>query len=116
MFFRNRKTSQESRKDWAGEAADHIERAIDVVRDKAVVPLMTIARALVYGTLAGILGLIALILVSILFVRILDIYLHNISWMPDGVWITYAVSGSIFVLTGLILWSKRTAKSAESGN
>lgn len=110
MFFRDRKAKTSARRDWAGEAADSIERVIDNVRDKAVVPLMTVARAIVYGTLAAILGVGAMVLTAVLLVRLLDIYLHNISWMPDGVWVSHAVAGSVFVLAGLILWSRRNAK------
>lgn len=100
-------------RDWVTEATDHIERLVDGVRDKAVVPLTTIARAIVYGLFASILGVVGLVLVAVLVVRLLDVYLDNIPGAPENVWLAHLVAGSIFVIAGLLLWQQRSPKSAE---
>lgn len=108
MFSLGKKPS--SGNDWVSEASEFIETCVDVVRDKAVVPLTTIARAIVYGLLAGVLGVVALIILSVAGVRLLDIYLDNIPGVPENVWFAYAIAGAIFVIAGLLLWSKRKPK------
>ena len=113
MFFRSRKLKQ-AENDWATQAADHIERVIDTIRDKAVVPLTTIARGIVYGTLAIILAVSATVLSAILLIRILDIYLHNFDWMPNGVWIVDLIVGGIFVAGGLLAWSFRKPRTKNA--
>ena len=102
-------------KDWGVTAADKIEGVIDSVRDKAVVPLTTAARAIVYGLLAAIVGLVALVLVIAGLIRLLNVYLSNIPGVSDGIWVTYLVLGTVFVLAGLFVWSKRTAKATNHG-
>lgn len=115
MVFSTKKTDGAAKKrDWATEAADTIERTIDSVRDKAIVPLMTVARAIVFGTLVAILGVVAAVVFAVLLVRFLNIYLHNIGWMPDGIWVAYLLSGAIFVVGGAFAWSKRTASADEN--
>lgn len=96
--------------DWVDEASEFIESVVDTIRDKAVVPLMTIARAIVYGLLAGFIGVAALIILAIAVVRLLDVYLDNIPMVPENVWFAYLVSGALFVIVGLVLWSKRKPK------
>ena len=84
------------------QAADTIESVVGSIRDKTAVPLETIARALVYGLVAGVMGLTALIMVAIAMVRILEVYL------PVGdVWLPDLLIGGLFTLVGLFLWSKR---------
>jgi hypothetical protein len=105
MLFRTKKADGDSG-DWVDGVAEAIEGAIDQIRDKAVVPLTTVARGVVYGTLALFIGTAALILFAIAFVRVLVIYINNISWLPDGVWLPYMVAGAIFVILGLLSWTK----------
>jgi hypothetical protein len=92
--------------DWVTQATEAIEGAIDSIRDKAVVPLRTVARAIVYGLLAAIVGLAALVVFAIAFVRMLNIYLGNIPGAPDGVWLADLVAGAIFVILGVFFWTK----------
>ena len=110
MLFRGKKSSVENERDWVDDATDLIERVLDGVRDKAVVPLTTLARAIVYGILAGIVGVAALVVAAILLVRLLDIYLDNIPGAPEGVWLAHLVAGAIFVVFGALMWSKRAPK------
>lgn len=94
-------------KDWAAETADTIERLVGSVRAKTSGPLEKLARVLVYGLVALIVGLAAAVLAAVALVRALDLAL------PGDVWAAHAVSGGIFILAGLFLWRKRTVKTVK---
>ena len=85
--------------DWTVQVADTIESVVGSVRDKTAVPLETIARALVYGIILGTMGVTALVLVTIMSVRLLDYLLP--------VWAAYAIIGGLFTALGLFRWRKR---------
>ena len=87
--------------DWTVQAADAIEHAVESVRSKTTDPLVGVARWVVYGTLAAIMGLVASVVAVIGLVRVLDIVL------PGEVWVVDVVLGGIFTLVGLVLWSRR---------
>jgi hypothetical protein len=103
----NADTDQGRGADWPAQAAAAIERAVGTVRDKTTGPLITIARALVYGLLAAVLGVVALVLVAILLVRFIEVYLP---W--GGVWLPQAIVGIVFTLGGFICWRLRSPKEA----
>jgi protein-S-isoprenylcysteine O-methyltransferase Ste14 len=65
----------------------------------------------VYGLVAGLLGVTALVLLVVALFR-LHVYLP---FHPEGrrVWISYAGMGAIFVALGGFLWRKRTAQPRE---
>ena len=88
--------------DWPAQTADTIDRVVGSIRDKTAVPLDRVARFVVYGLLAAILGIAAVTLLAIAIVRILDVYIPI-----DSVWPAHLITGGIFTLTGLFLWSKR---------
>lgn len=94
--------------DWTTQAADTVERVVGGIRDKTTVPLTTVARALVFGLLAAVMGVAALVLVAIALVRILDTYL------PGNVWAAHLLVGGIFTAAGGFLLRKATA-SREKG-
>lgn len=89
------------------QVADTIESVVGSVRNKTAVPLETVARGLVYGIIVATLGVAALVLVTILAVRVLDYVLP--------VWAAYAILGGLFTLLGLLLWRKRRPSSAGNG-
>lgn len=89
--------------DWPAQAADTVERLVSLARDKAVGPAIMVARAIVFGLLAAIVGLAALVVFCILAVRLLDIIPGVRIWLAD------MILGIIFGLVGLMLWSKRRA-------
>jgi hypothetical protein len=91
--------------DWAKQTTDTIERVVGAVRAKTTGPLIKVARAVVYGTLAAIVGIAAIVLLAIVAVRVLDL-------LPGGVWVAHLITGSVFSLAGLLLWRKRTAAAA----
>lgn len=93
--------------DWAAQTADAIERLVGSVRAKTAEPLERIARGLVYGLVAGIVGVAAMVLAAVVLVRVLELLL------PGEVWSAHALTGGIFVLGGLLLWRKRTVKTVK---
>ena len=93
--------------DWAAQTADTIERVVGSVRGKTSEPVERVARIVVYGLVATVVGVVALILLLIGLVRMADAYL------PGEVWIPYLVVGGIFTLLGLFLWRKRSVKTVK---
>ena len=89
--------------DWPAQAADTIERVVGSIRSKTTEPIEGIARVVVYGLLAAVLGVAALVILTIGAVRFVDAYL------PGEVWSAHLLIGILFSLGGLLLWSKRTA-------
>jgi hypothetical protein len=101
--------STRSNDDWAATTADTVERVVGVVRDR-VDTVRVVARWVVFGVLAAILGLVTLVLVAIIAVRLGAAYLP---FDPQArrVWVTEAILGGIFTLVGLFVWRKRSAPS-----
>ncbi|MGH9164502.1 MAG: hypothetical protein ACRDZW_03175 [Acidimicrobiales bacterium] len=95
-------------RDWTAQAADTVERLVVGLRDKTAVPLATVARAVVYGLLAAVMGATALILAVAGLVRALDAYL------PGQVWSAYAVLGGISTVLGGLLLRKASTKRAPA--
>ncbi len=114
MFSRKKSTTSAADQDWVINTSNMIEGVIDRVRDGAVVKLTTLVRAIVYGALLAIVGVTALVLLTIVFVRMLDIYLDYIAFLPENVWLADFVAGAIFIVLGLFVWSKRSPKHAAA--
>jgi hypothetical protein len=87
--------------DWAKETADRIESVVVSIRSKTSDPLERVVRVVVYGLLAAVLGIAALVLFSVALVRAVDV------WVPGEVWSAHVIVGGIFTLAGLFAWSKR---------
>ena len=94
--------------DWAAQTADTIDRLVTSVRSKTTDPLERAVRIVVYGIVAAVLGISALVLVSITLIRVVDIL------VPGPVWSAHVIVGGIFSLVGLFLWAKRRPSGATS--
>ena len=103
----NRSPAPSTGADWTAQAADTVERVVGTVRDKTAVPLTTVARALVYGVLAAIMGVAALVLVAIGLVRAIDAY------VPEDVWAAHLIVGGIFAALGAFLLRQARADKGE---
>jgi hypothetical protein len=100
--------------DWPVEAADAIERAVGAVRDKTTGPALTVARGVVYGALAVIVGLAVAVTAAIAAVRILDVYLPESVFGESHVWAAHLIVGATFAaLSWLFLWRKRYARGDQ---
>ena len=93
--------------DWAVQTADTIERLIETVRSNTSDRLVSVARLVVFGLLAAILGTLALVLFCIFLVRIMD------SYIPGEVWVVYVLLGGLFTLGGLLLWQQAWKRPAR---
>ena len=87
--------------DWASETADRIDQLVATVRSQTTDRLVSIARLIVFGLLAAVMGVMALILLLIAAIRALD------ELIPQEVWVVYLGLGAIFTVAGLFLWSKK---------
>lgn len=97
--------------DWTVKTADRIEEIVETVRDKTTVPVQKAARAVVYGLVAGVMGLLAFVLSVVGLFRLHRyIPLHQ---EARRVWVTYVGLGAIFLLAGMFLWRKRRPSSKE---
>lgn len=85
--------------DWHNLATEQIVDKVDLVRQKTAGPAIGAARMAVFGVMAAILGVMAAIVLIIGLVRL------GGEVMP--IWLTYVILGSLFVVVGLFLWSKR---------
>jgi hypothetical protein len=103
--------------DWTVQAADTVETVVGAVRDKATVPLRTVARAAVYGIALGVVAAVATALGIAAAVRGLTLALAPAVGETAGhrhrVWVTYAILGGIFTLVGLFLLRKAEATPQE---
>lgn len=101
--------------DWTVQAADTIERVVGAIRDKTSLPLTTVARALVYGLLAAVMGLTIVVFSAVASVRVITAYL-----VGGEVWAAYLVVGGIFALPGVFLLRKasstKTPTRTSKGN
>ncbi len=93
--------------EWAVGALDKLDGVIAKVRSATTERAVKIGRIVVYGLLAAIMGLTALVLGVIAAVRALD------RLIPGPVWSAYVPLGAIFTVAGAFLWSKKTLKPAR---
>jgi hypothetical protein len=98
------------------QAADTIESVVGTIREKTVIPATTAARTVVYGLVAGVLGIVLLVMVVIVTVRFGTVYLPG--WFADkpgrSAWATQAILGGILSLIGLFLVRRANAAAAGS--
>lgn len=98
--------------DWPAQATDAIVGLVDSVKDKVNGPATSIARGVVYGTLATLVGTAALVLFLVLLVRGFDIGAQvlldvaNIERAGRSTWIAHLVTGLVFLIPGAMLWRK----------
>lgn len=98
--------------DWPAQATDAIVGVVDSARERITGPATAVARGLVYGTLATLVGTAALVLALVLLVRAVDVGVDALLDLADiddpgrSTWIAHAVTGLLFLLPGLALWRK----------
>lgn len=94
-------TTATSSGSWPDQATDLIVQTVGTVRDKTVGPAMTVARGIVYGTFAAVVGIAVTVLVCVFAIRIITVYLPG-----ERVWIPELGLGIICLVGALALWSK----------
>jgi len=93
--------------DWTTDAADAIDNAIGLVRERTVEPVQAVARVVIYGVLAALVLLPALTLTTIALFRVLTIAANG------NVWVTWTVLGGIFVAAGWFCWIRRNPRPSK---
>jgi hypothetical protein len=101
-------------RDWPAQAADTIERAVGTVREKTTGPAITVARAVVYGTFAAMVGTACLLLLVVGAVRLIDSYLPDSVFGEEHMWATYLILGLVLVIPGAVLWRRRLGSGEEA--
>ena len=89
--------------DWVTQVVNLVDRTVGSVRDRTTRPIAGVARALVWGLLAGVLGLVALVLLVIALDRALVIVLTH------RVYLAHVALGILLMAIGLFLMRKRRA-------
>jgi len=92
---------------WPETAADAIVDAVSSLRQLALRPVARIARRIVYGLLVAVLAMLLFLFSMLGLVRLLDAYI------PQEVWLTYAILGGVLTLAGLLVWSRRPRGAAS---
>jgi len=96
--------------DWPARAADAIVNVVGAVRDNTTGRVTTIARAVVFGFFAVVLGLAVAVMLIIAAIRLLD------EALPSGVWLAYLVLGVVMVVAGALVFRKRKEPAPVNGN
>jgi hypothetical protein len=92
--------------DLVSQIVTYLERGVGLVRDNATHRAIGLIRALVYGLLAAIVGVMLLALFAILVVRALYQIPGHRPWLAHG------LAGLVFVIAGLVLMRKRKAPTS----
>ena len=87
--------------DWAAETAGRLDELIAKVRSQTTDRLVSVARLVVFGLLAAVMGAMAVVLLLAAVIRALD------ELIPEEVRVVYLGLGAIFPGLGLFLWSKK---------
>ena len=97
---------------WARQLADTIERVVGNVRDKTTDNIVLAARAIVFGLLGAMLGIVAITLVLVGLTRGIQALL-DLAFTPErAVYLSYFVVGGICCLLGWFLMRKRHSSGA----
>jgi hypothetical protein len=84
----------------SARALETIDTVVAAVNDKAVRPAIVAARAIVFGVIIAVIGITALIVFCIMFIRLTTIAGHRI-------WGSYMVLGLLFSGIGAFIYSRR---------
>ena len=92
-----------SEPDWAGSLVDRMVEVVQRVRSLTTQPAVTASRGIVYGLVAAVCLIAALVLVAVGLFRLADLAL------PGGSWVAHLCAGGLFCLLGRLLLSRRSA-------
>ena len=98
----NHATQDPRPSDWASSLVDRFIDIVEQVRNVTTRPVITLARALVFGVVMVCCLLAALVLTGIGLFRLLNVAL------PGDSWSAHLVLGAACCTLGALLWSRRT--------
>lgn len=93
--------------DWPAQATELVVSLVGKVRDKTTGTILTVAKGLVFGSLAAMLALVVVVLLMISAIRLL-------TEITGHVWISYLTCGAIMTIAGAIVFSKRHPPSGAT--
>ena len=97
---------------WANETTDTVVRLVGNIRDKTTTPLVYAARGLVFGIIAVLLGVFAVVITLVMVTRGAHEVLNNWFSRDQSVYLSYLAVGTIVSLIGLWLFRKRNADAS----
>jgi len=106
-------TTRVRTEDWPVQATDSIVKVVGTAKDKVTGPITTVARAIVFGTFATILGTTALVLFAILLVRVLNNYLPDSVFGEEHIWAADVLVGLLFVVIAMVLFRRAKKQPVE---
>lgn len=92
---------------WAQDTTDWIVSRIDQVREQTTGRVITIARALVFGIIAIVLGAFIAVVALIGVTRAVQSLIELATSWERAVYLSYLVIGLVFTVGGLLLFRKR---------
>ncbi len=87
--------------DWTEQVTNLVVDTVDTVRDRTTGPILHYSRASVNAIVALILTIPVMLLMVLGLIRLL-------TWAVGEAWISYTIVGTILVLVGVLLWSRRS--------
>ena len=79
-----------------------LDRVLDTFHDRVVRPLLIVTRFLAFSSVLLALGIVLLVAFVIGLLRFGNVYVFH-----GLVWLTYLVVGTVFLITGLLIWRRR---------
>ena len=92
---------------WASETTDTLVSVIDKVRSKTTTNVVYAARGVVFGLIAAIVGVFALVMLCVMLMRMLQSLLDLATTWERAVYLSYLLVGSVFTITSIVLFKKR---------
>jgi hypothetical protein len=96
-------------RDWPAEAAARVEGFVEILRDKSIRPVTKIVQFVIYSFALIFLLVAILVLFSIAFVRVFDVYVF-----AGRVWASDLLVGGIFTLGGMFFLARRQGRGAKA--
>jgi hypothetical protein len=98
---------------WATEITDRIVELIETVRSQTTQKIIYAARGVVFGLLALIVGLFALVIFLVMGMRALQALLDLATTWERAVYLSYFIVGAVLTIVGIVLFRKRNAAAAR---
>jgi hypothetical protein len=96
----------EPTRDWAAQLTDQIERVVSTVRDRTTRPAITVVRGLVFGVIALGGAITALVLISVVLIRVL-------TELTGESWIAFLITAGIFLAVGAFFMLKGATSASR---
>lgn len=93
--------SDDTGTDWADQVTNLVVDSVDKVRDRTTGPILEYSRVSVHLVVAIMVLLPITVLMFAGVIRLL-------TWAVGRAWLSYTIIGSVFMLLGILLWSKRS--------